>query len=456
MEWGAVATGWPTMDPPEQGYWRRLVHRWFVEYNPLYLVSAAFVLVGAHLLSSALEGSAFLLVELGPPAIAELYGWALIGGAALLTRIGLWRPAVMIALLAALYQCDVTLHTEHAVFLGVEGRVAGAVWWLSFVAKLFTLCWAMGVKASRSAWLIPSVAALGMVIVPHQLRYLHAHTASMLVGGWVFAVLAAGLWTARHVTSREPLDPWGRTVFSRVTRSIWALWATLFVGHVLFWCWDLGISPRSLLPVCVLLATRFVRREASVWAMSLATVVLVAASMPSLTSFTFLLVSVTLGLRAWREPRHSTACRKPRASDPYRASHPSADANEPPPVRVSFRHAARAARARLMTGSGFSFYFATWTLGWSGQGGWPEHHVALDLTLTLVVGTCAWFLRRRLLLVGLVGIHLHHGVVVGIIGLPSTPLSWGVALISTGFAMLIATLALSYRWQRRAGIDTSK
>ena len=45
-------------------------------------------------------------------AIAEVYAVALIGGAALLMRIGQRRPAVMLALLTALYQCSLTLHGD--------------------------------------------------------------------------------------------------------------------------------------------------------------------------------------------------------------------------------------------------------------------------------------------------------------------------------------------------------
>jgi hypothetical protein len=44
----AAETPSPT---PEADAWRRLMHRWFVEYNPLYLVSAMLVLGGIWLLS---------------------------------------------------------------------------------------------------------------------------------------------------------------------------------------------------------------------------------------------------------------------------------------------------------------------------------------------------------------------------------------------------------------------
>ena len=37
-------------DPSQQtAFWRRLLHRWLIQYNPLYLLSAALVLAGVIL-----------------------------------------------------------------------------------------------------------------------------------------------------------------------------------------------------------------------------------------------------------------------------------------------------------------------------------------------------------------------------------------------------------------------
>src|SRR4051812_37312222 len=127
------------MDDAANEFWRRLLHRWLVQYNPLYLLSASLCLGGMILCSRGLarEGSAH--GELVVAGIAELYAVALIAGAALLTRIGQRRPAVMLALLTALYQCDLTLHTEACVWLGGAGMVAAAAWLALFVAKLLAL-----------------------------------------------------------------------------------------------------------------------------------------------------------------------------------------------------------------------------------------------------------------------------------------------------------------------------
>src|SRR5262249_32256346 len=83
---------------------QRLLHRWFVQYNPLYLVSATLCLAGLRMISRGLAEKGTAFADLSVATITEIYAAALIGGAALLTRIGQRRPGVMLALIAALYQ----------------------------------------------------------------------------------------------------------------------------------------------------------------------------------------------------------------------------------------------------------------------------------------------------------------------------------------------------------------
>ena len=105
-------------------YWQRLLHRWFVQYNPIYLVSAMLVLGGMITAARGLAHEGSLYGPLGIAIIAEVYALALIGGAALLTRIRQKRPAVLLALITIAYQSDLTLHTETCAFLGGIGIAA--------------------------------------------------------------------------------------------------------------------------------------------------------------------------------------------------------------------------------------------------------------------------------------------------------------------------------------------
>jgi hypothetical protein len=87
----------PANEPPSAT--QRLLHRWFVEYNPFYLLSAMLVLVGMTALAHAAAQAGS-----GEGAIGEVYAFSLIAGAALLVRIRQRRPAVMLGLLTVVYQ----------------------------------------------------------------------------------------------------------------------------------------------------------------------------------------------------------------------------------------------------------------------------------------------------------------------------------------------------------------
>ncbi len=121
---------------------------------------------------------------------------------------------------------------------------------------------------------------------------------SALVALWIFAVFAAGLWTSRAVTSAVELDAWGRTVLARVIKATWLMWSAILLLHVAFWCVAYQVSALVLLPVALLLATRWMRREAAVWCAAAGTLLLVDRVMPSSMSSAALMAAGVLCLRA--------------------------------------------------------------------------------------------------------------------------------------------------------------
>ena len=199
------------------------------------------------------------------PAIVELYAWCLVGGAAILYRAGLRRPAVMLSLLAVVYQGDLTLHTETCAYLGTTGALASIAWLASFVLKLFALARAMRLRVARSAFAVPILGASMLVVVPRLVRIADAHTGGIIASAALFLVLASGLWTSRTIESRHAEGEWGRTVLRRATLAVWSIWAALFVMHVGFSFTQRAMDASALIPLPFVLATRFVRREVFVW-----------------------------------------------------------------------------------------------------------------------------------------------------------------------------------------------
>ena len=445
---GAMTTSNDSTIPdaaPDAGasYTRRLLHRWLVEYNPLYLLSAALVLTGTFLCSRGLAGEESAYGPLGVAAVAEIYAACLIGGAALLMRIDQRRPAVMLALLTVLYQWDLTLHTERGPYLGAW---AAAAWLVLFVAKLHGLAWAMKIRFSRSATASAIVAGAGLAFFPIHLPDLGARGAGALVAVWVFALVSL-LATAR-VTSRVPLEGWPATVLQRAARASGILSVMLVAGHVIFWSSQWSLRLTTLVLVVPFLLVRSMRREARVWAVVLGTLALVGVTTPAAFSFTALLAAAALGLRALSptiEPEHVPSQAAARPEPPYRASVASTPPEAPEvtttvvPVTVD-----RGAKQRLLVGAVFASYLAVWTMGWS-SGPWPAHVLALDLGLTAMVIAAAWKARVRIALAPLLGSYAHFVLQAGLVPAPRSLVEWGASAMGLGFVLLLGSLATSYR-----------
>ncbi len=107
----------------------------------------------------------------------------------------------------------------------------------------------------------------------------------------------------------------------------------------------------------------------------------------------------------------------------------------------------RAERIRLLMGALVALYFSVWTLGWTG-GAWPAHILVLDLALGAVVVLFAWRARMRVALVPLAGGAMHLVAETHLIPAPRSLVEWGATAVALGFALLLASLAATYRLRR--------
>jgi hypothetical protein len=434
--------------PPQTSAFERLMHRWFVQYNPLYLASATLVLVGLTLLSRGLAGDLSLAGQLLPGAAAELYAYALIGAAALLMRLDLPRPATFVALLAVLYQGDLALGTETYGLLGETGKLASALWLASFVAKLFLLARAMRLRPSRSALAVAALGALGPAIVPHLARALRPDTLAGVIGLWLFAVLALALWTERAVDSTRALDAWGSTVKRRALIATWSLWGTLAGAHVACWIAQYNLSPAFLAPVALLLATRWIRGEARVLACVAGALGFVVVAAPSLLAEAGLLSATTLVLGALRrptEPIETSATPTPETE--YRGSVATPTPSE---LRPRFERAPERERRRMLAWAGYALYLAAWQ-----SFGLPDHAIALEFALGAAMLPSAWRARSGWIPLPLAATWAHWAVRAGVVRAPRSTLQWGLTTLSLGFALLAIGLVTSWRLRDGDASDPS-
>ena len=446
------------MDRPSSP-WQLLLHRWFVQYNPIYLVSAMLVLGGMITTSRGLAHEGSLYGPLGVALIAELYACSLIGGAALLTRIGQRRPAVMLALITVLYQSDLTLHTETCSLLGTVGVLASLTWLGLFVVKLYALAWALRIRVAPRAMAAAAFGALGLTAAPHFIGQLDASEAGVVLALFVF-VLGSLLPRSEDATATSlvSIDDWSRTVLRRSVRATWIIWGVLLALHVLFWTTQHRIQLGMVVPALALLAMRRMRSESRVWATTASLLLVVLVIAPSALSTCALLAALALAQRAFS--RVPAANAQPHANAPV--------IQPPSPYRVRVADVDRGVhgastlpslvpidageRVRLLSGALFGLYLSAWTFGWTG-GAFPAHVLALDAALVTVVVFMAWRLRARLVLAPL-GAALAHGLfAAGLVPAPRSLLEWGGATVGLGFLLLVGSLATSYRLRHVAQPD---
>lgn len=439
----------PVETPPEaeapRGALHALIHEWFVEYNPIYLFSAALVLAGLTLVSCDLAENG-ALESLGVTAVAELYALALIAGAAFLRRLGARRVAVMVGLLAALYQCDLTMHVETSAFLGTIGFVGACVWIALFAVKLRLLAAALELRLSRSALLVPTFGAAGLALLPQLFRHLAPDSRTTLVALVAFVVAASALWTSRTVESAVGFDYRGR----RALRGTWLMWAGGALLHLTYWVVELGIQLDGLVPAALLLTTRWARRERSVWAIVAATLAGVAWLAPSSMPSTALMVSVVLALRAFRAPIITLPAAAAPQVPPYRGAglEPAEEAPELA-SEISFGPADPIAIERLLLGVATSLHLCLWTTSATG-GLWLAHVPPLDIALVAACGFAAWRGRRWQSATPLVPLATHLAIQLGWLTVPRDATELGTWSIVLGFGLLAAALAVNHAAAARA------
>jgi hypothetical protein len=424
-----------------------LVHTWFVQYNPCYLVSAACVLVGVYLVSDGLSREMGLGAELWLTVVTELYQALLIGGAAILYRIGQRRPAVMLALLEVAYLGDLTFQNGAAAYLGVLGMLASMVWLALALLKIRVLAWALRLRLPTSVVVLTSLGALSIAALPHLLLRLpfDARIAAGLVGFLVFALGAVKLWSKGEIRSHDALPEWGRTVLGRSVTATWAIWAAMLVAHALWWSAELDIP--ALLPVLAavgLLCASRAREELTLWAAAALAIGASAWLMPGVVSYVALMATVVFGLRGWLG---NPAGDEQIALPPVPNRHPYRTASEEPVTPDVFRRRVPGP-PRLLVGAAICAHLWVWTLGWSG-GAWPAHQLWLDLSLTVVLGVLLLRRRVRLSILPLLFVHLHHLVQSRLVSAPATKLQWGVWLLALGFGLLCFGVLVSYLLRHR-------
>jgi hypothetical protein len=354
----------------------------------------------------------------------------LIASAALLRRWGEGRAAAVLGLLAALYQCDLTLHVEASRVVGDWGPVSAGAWVVLFVVKLGLLARALGLTLSPGVWGSAALGALAVASGPQLAQSLaasHSESRSAYVAFPIFVAGAFALFVPRDVFSSVPLDVRAR----RCIQGVWVLWSGATLLHYLYWCEAYYLGPQ-LVSFSALWFVARAERESTIW------VAVTLAALSSFDSPALILASAAamLFIRAFRSRGERT-----RVEDhgPYRGVELT---TEP-----AFVRAPKAMRARLCMGS---LAFATLALHLEFAA--PLTHVFDAIAIAVALMTArsersvsGWALALAVFAQTPLGASLG-----GELRLAShaAPRAWGIASIAAGFVALFAGLGAA-RLKRR-------
>ncbi|MCA9670387.1 MAG: hypothetical protein KC503_32550 [Myxococcales bacterium] len=428
------------MNRPQPTAATRLVTRWFVQYNPLYLISAAAVLAGLYLISRDLSEQSGQAADHWISFFTEGYQFALIACAALLyRRRGLRRPALMLALIAVAYFCDLTFETQVAALRGDVGLVFALIWLALTLVKLRALAWAMELRISRSGYALVALGAGGLVLMPQLLaRGLLGPYGSAAVALFAFGLgLVAQLLPPRVDSEDAALDDWGKTVLARARLASWAILGAAVLGHMMWWSYSYKLfSPTLPLAVAGFLFAARAQLARSVWVLVAASVLPVAFGEPHHLWCVSAMAAVALLLAARRERVVGRRLeRSPHAegASPYRLEEQVHD------TPLLARH-----DVAMYTAAACFAYAALW-LGLADYAGGPLPPHLLVVALPLVAAGLVAALWRRALSPAAAAIALGLSTLYQreLVGTPQSAFGWGVLLVFVGFAALLCGLAVS-------------
>lgn len=404
-----------------------LLRYWFVQFNPLYFISAFCVLYGVFLVArniSTLDPASPERAQLVLFGVIQAYEALIIGGAAfLVNRAHAVRPAVLLTLLEAVFLFDCTFRLESIALIGPLGAGLAMVVWLLLVAvKVRALAAVMRVKLTQ--WHYASIIGSALGIVGAIILLSKPETDKLIVlqvAAW-FGAFVMLVLDARRPRLESPLAQTGEQRL-RADRCITAIFR-LLVGFYFYHVWsyillaaDPGIQGPAILPQAgafFLLYAMVRERDKDIWRFGL---FMLGAGLTSAATMAYamFLAGAVFAYRVWR-----------------------------------------GARSGLAVGAAVAVYAGLWLYGWQGwDEGIPElpaiwswQTIGLGLVLCLI----GWFLHDPVVWAMLGAGFLYAGYRAVEPFVPKSELGLGILLLAAGFIAFAIGIAINW-WFRASSAE---
>lgn len=405
-------TDQPNRTPKYSNYIKYLFHKWFVNYNPLYFISALCFIFGVFLVSRDMHKIHWIDGQIILTGVIESYEVVVLAGSFILYRIvSQFRPAIILALLNIIFLFDCTFQTEHISTVYYLGGISTVLWILLFAVKLKILTWIFRLKIPLVSYIVPVLAAIGVAGTPYLLSYTNLDRSIIyLLITWYGAVLAALVfWFRPSVTCRNKLDEKGKTILLRITNAAWMIWGGFYCYHLISWIvfFNIKINFANVAPFFIILP--FVSEEEGyTWAGGISAITL-SLSNPPLFWLTAFMAGLVFFLKGWKN-----------------------------------------GQPRLYIGTILSFFFVYLTMGWQS---YPLPHPTPGLVVITGIGllTIGWVFRLTFAFL----VVLFGAIIFWNPRGPQSIIEWGYLFIGIGFTTLTAGILMNWKL-RFVSINTEK
>jgi hypothetical protein len=397
----------------------------FVEFNPLYFISAFCILYGVFLIARNMDaldshfggfGQGILFI------VMQIYEALIIGGVAFLVHYArARRPAALLCVLESVLLFDCTFRLEGFALLGIFGACLTFSWLLLTCVKIWALGKAMRIKLTGTHYV--SIVGTAAMIVGFIALSSQPHTNKLLVlqiAAWLGAFVLLALYVKRpQLSTLFAKTDQQRLQFNRCINAAFRIMAGFYFYHIwayILFAADPTVTGAAILPqsAAVFLLYALLReRQSDTWCFGALTVG-AAMSAPVAIPYAMCLVGAVFAYRVWK-----------------------------------------GGHSNLAVGATFAIYAGMWLLGWQG---WGQQLPNLPAVISWeTIGLCA--------VLGLIGFFLRNVAAMSILGLgtlyaiytstaqvlPTSELGRGVWIMGAGFVVFAIGIAINW-WCRASPV----
>lgn len=415
QDWGLI----PKREANERFDIKTALHHFFVEFNPLYLISAFCIFYGVFLVAnnidlidqaSNISGQVILFFVL------QAYEATIIAGIAFLVfKTKTIRPAVILCLLECALIFDCTFRLESLSQTGNMGIALFAAWVVLVLIKFWLIAKIMRLNMSWIHYACITATALSLAIIIELFSQTWINKSLLLqVSAWVGAFVLLALIVKRpNITSALAITKKDRETTEKCIQAGFTIVASFYFYHTLaflFFAADPSVRAPSLIPqlASITLLFTIIKSKPSDIIKYAALTILVGLTAPIGTSYICCILAL-----------------------------------------IVLYHALKNQHANYAILSVFLFYAAYWLAGWEILGSpippRPDT-VSLQTGLLVLSLIAIGVIFKNAVALSLMGIALAYAAFNSIDSiLPSSELGKGILIITSGFVLFLTGLAINWR-----------